>query len=592
MAAGLARAEALRPGPHRPDRPAPRRHRNGDGFPGRARRPARLGDHEPPGQGLIRSRAAGPFFAVRVKSASGPGLDARSARTGRALSVRRRPSGVNKATNPNLPAFREASFDASYPFGIVNLSDPALPVKVRIKAWNPLIPTDAEPERHPHRRPHATRSSTRASQDLDVAVCGTLQNFIGGDGSKLGQDWKSDPITPSRRTATSFAGATRVQGLFMKSETASTLGRRDLGHDGPDRPPVRGPRPSRTSWLGSGLGHVAPRFLGRFPGRRPTSIRARSQGRRAPGLAGRPGPACRPGRETGVPLLRHLAASPTGGLVARASRTPPAAITTRLAWTPRPGTRPRRPSPGWPRWKTRPSCFRPGVPGERPARAVVKEAALFNLSTLRTQTCFRTEDGRFYAWEGCGDKEGCCWGSCTHVWNYEQAVGLPVRTGGPVPAGDRVRTRDRRRRADELPGEAPARRPRLGQGRRRRPDGLHHEDVPRLAAFGRRGDAPALWPKVRKALEFCWIQGGWDADKDGVMEGCQHNTMDVEYYGPNPQMGLWYLGALRAAEEMARGVGDAAFAKTCRALFENGQPLDRRQPLQRPLLHPQGRPAR
>ena len=51
------------------------------------------------------------------------------------------------------------------------------------------------------------------------------------------------------------------------------------------------------------------------------------------------------------------------------------------------------------------------------------------------------------------------------------------------------------------------------------------------------------------------------------MEGCQHNTMDVEYYGPNPQMGGWYLGALRAAEEMARYLGDDAIrrqdAATC-----------------------------
>ena len=76
--------------------------------------------------------------------------------------------------------------------------------------------------------------------------------------------------------------------------------------------------------------------------------------------------------------------------------------------------------------------------------------------------------------------------------------------------------------------------------------------------------------KVKKAVEFCWIPGGWDADKDGVMEGCQHNTMDVEYYGPNPQMGIWYLGALRAAEEMARRVGDNEFAATCKDLFERG----------------------
>jgi len=80
----------------------------------------------------------------------------------------------------------------------------------------------------------------------------------------------------------------------------------------------------------------------------------------------------------------------------------------------------------------------------------------------------------------------------------------------------------------------------------------------------------ALWPRARKALEFCWIAGGWDADRDGVMEGCQHNTMDVEYYGPNPQMGAWYLGALRACEEMARYLKEDDFATTCHNLFERG----------------------
>jgi uncharacterized protein (DUF608 family) len=35
-------------------------------------------------------------------------------------------------------------------------------------------------------------------------------------------------------------------------------------------------------------------------------------------------------------------------------------------------------------------------------------------------------------------------------------------------------------------------------------------------------------------------------------------------------MGLWYLGALRAAEAMARHVGDATFAETCLDLFTRG----------------------
>jgi len=80
-----------------------------------------------------------------------------------------------------------------------------------------------------------------------------------------------------------------------------------------------------------------------------------------------------------------------------------------------------------------------------------------------------------------------------------------------------------------------------------------------------------LWPRVRAALAFAWIPGGWDADQDGVMEGCQHNTLDVEYYGPNPLMGAWYLGALRAAKEMAQYLGEAAFADRCHALYERGR---------------------
>ncbi len=64
--------------------------------------------------------------------------------------------------------------------------------------------------------------------------------------------------------------------------------------------------------------------------------------------------------------------------------------------------------------------------------------------------------------------------------------------------------------------------------------------------------------------------GGWDANRDGVMEGVQHNTYDVEFYGPNPLCGIYYLAALRACEEMARAVGESDFSADCHRLFENG----------------------
>ena len=54
--------------------------------------------------------------------------------------------------------------------------------------------------------------------------------------------------------------------------------------------------------------------------------------------------------------------------------------------------------------------------------SAVKEAASANLSTLATTTCFRTADGEFHGFEGSDDHRGCCFGNCTHVWNYETAT--------------------------------------------------------------------------------------------------------------------------------------------------------------------------
>lgn len=71
-------------------------------------------------------------------------------------------------------------------------------------------------------------------------------------------------------------------------------------------------------------------------------------------------------------------------------------------------------------------------------------------------------------------------------------------------------------------------------------------------------------------MSFAWT-GVWDPNKDGVMEGSQHNTMDINYLGPNPQMAAWYLGALRAAEEMAIHLKDKDFAKECHDLYVKGR---------------------
>ncbi|MCL4782824.1 MAG: hypothetical protein KJZ70_07310 [Bryobacterales bacterium] len=202
--------------------------------------------------------------------------------------------------------------------------------------------------------------------------------------------------------------------------------------------------------------------------------------------------------------------------------------------------------------------------------AAVKDAAMANLSTLATPTCFRTADGKFRGFEGVTAERGCCHGSCTHVWNYE------TTTQHVFPELARSMREAAFELSERLDGILPIRLD-LPEGSQRggttAADGTMGQIIKTYMDWQMLGDRAwllAMWPRVKKALEFAWIEGGWDGNRDGVMEGVQHNTYDVEFYGPNPMCGVYYLGALRASEEMARAVGDAAFAEECRRLFTSG----------------------
>ena len=43
-----------------------------------------------------------------------------------------------------------------------------------------------------------------------------------------------------------------------------------------------------------------------------------------------------------------------------------------------------------------------------------------------------------------------------------------------------------------------------------------------------------IWGDVKRSLEFAWSPENadrWDADRDGVLEGRQHHTLDMELFG-------------------------------------------------------------
>ncbi len=201
---------------------------------------------------------------------------------------------------------------------------------------------------------------------------------------------------------------------------------------------------------------------------------------------------------------------------------------------------------------------------------VVREAAMANLSTLRSTTSFRTADGEFHGFEGVDDKLGCCFGNCTHVWNYETS------TAHIFPTFARSLRKASFGYSQDEQGAMHFRQL-LPDGKERSgfaaADGQMGQIVHAYLDWSLTGDREwltGIWPKVKKGIEFAWVPGGWDANRDGVMEGVQHNTYDVEFYGPNPLCGVYYLAALRAGEEMARAVGETEFAEECHMLFASG----------------------
>jgi len=201
----------------------------------------------------------------------------------------------------------------------------------------------------------------------------------------------------------------------------------------------------------------------------------------------------------------------------------------------------------------------------------VKDAAMSNLSTLATQTCFRTADGEFHAFEGSNDTSGCCTGNCTHVWNYETS------TAHLFPSFSQSLRRSAFGYSLDEDGAMHFRQM-LPDGKARSgfaaADGQMGQIVKVYMDWRLSGDdalLAELFPKAWRALAFAWVEGGWDADRDGVLEGAQHNTYDVEFYGPNPQCGIYYLAALRASEEMARAVGDVTAAAQARDLYDRGR---------------------
>jgi non-lysosomal glucosylceramidase len=473
------------------------------------------------------------------------------------------PSGLGFANVPGLPRLESCTFTGEFPLAGIAFQDPDLPAKMTLEAFTPFIPLDADDSGLPV-AVLRYRAVNPGTSKVTVSIAFSVENPVGQRQAK-GVDF-----TGAYGRTNDYREGNGIAGLLMRNPFLAT------------KDPLAGS--FALSVLGVGTGRLS--YLRGWPSARwwegpllfwDDFSKDGVLGPEAP-VRSSVGALC---------LQREIPAQGEAEYTFLLSWHFPNRTPKRCGWSPPAGHEDdvignfycTRFSDAWAvaeyvalhlselEAKTRSfvSAMR-----QTTMPAAVKDAATANLSTLVSPTSFRTADGMFHGFEGCFDEGGCCFGSCTHVWNYEPATAslFPALSrsfreqqfGFLTTAEGRMDFREILPFGIDYWGFAAA-------------DGQMGSIMKLYLDWRLSGDTEWLrrhWPSAKRAIEFAWIPGGWDANRDGVMEGVQHNTYDVEFIGPNPLCGVWYLGALRASEEMARAVGDTESANEYGRLFTSG----------------------
>lgn len=469
-----------------------------------------------------------------------------------------------------LPRFREVVFRGEYPLASIEFQDDEMPVAVSLEAFNPFIPMNVEDSSIPGA---IFRYTIRNTQKVPVSVSllATMKNPIGL------YPWESEKKI--EETWNAWREGDSLHGIVF---SAPGLAWNDVNHgtaalttDWEDTDVQT--RLYRGGWWDASHilwdefeqnGRLTPQILARDGEPLPENREKRKNETGAMCLHAK----LAPGEEHTFTVFIHWHfphAKLWHGTDAVLSRTYVANQFTdawdAAAYTHRNLSRLDEETRRW-----HATLFDSTLPSE------VLDAVSSQMSIIRTQTVLRLSDGNIYAWEGCGDDHGSCAGNCTHVWNYEQALAFLFpsleRTMRRIDFGPNMRGNGFMSFRCDVPSGV------VNCGHwtfHPCVDGQMGNVMQAYRDWQLSGDDSFLreiWPNVKRALEYAWTEpNGWDPNKDGVMEGCQHNTYDIEFYGPNSMLGGIYLGALRAAEEMARHLGEEEKAKEYRAVYEKGR---------------------
>jgi uncharacterized protein (DUF608 family) len=200
---------------------------------------------------------------------------------------------------------------------------------------------------------------------------------------------------------------------------------------------------------------------------------------------------------------------------------------------------------------------------------IALEAISANLAIIKSPTILRNADGSLWAWEGCFSNCGCCSGSCTHVWNYAQAI------PHLFPALERSFREQELLRSMNDKGHI---------NFRSAPPGQETTHTYHAAADGQLGGIlkvyrdwqisgdnqwlKKMYPFAKRSIDFCI--GHWDPRRVGLIEEPHHNTYDIEFWGPEGMCSSFYIAALNAMALLAKAMGEEAKAVKYADLAKTG----------------------
>jgi len=478
--------------------------------------------------------------------------------------------GYSEREVAGMPRLDGSALSAEYPFARVEFRDGSLPVKVSLEAFTPFVPLNADDSSIPGTY-ICYRVKNPSRQAVRVSIAGSLTNIVGFEGNNA---WGHEELKYSTRNRARHSG--KLHGIFMDSPRLAaghlTNGSMVLATT------ARGAS-SKPEWLSGGWCDGLQDFWDDFC----------KDGRLTKRSSYHPKVKVNPDQQ------KHR----TGSLAISATLQPGAEQEFEfiLSWyfpnrckdwndngcdcSGKPSARNYYAKSFKDAWGVAVHLDKQRSRLEQGSRDFsrslysstlpdyVIEALADNISVIRSTTCFRIGDGTLLGWEGCFDDQGCCMGSCTHVWNYTQTMAFlfpelertmrRVEFGLETEADGRQHFRSRRVFGLDPWKMLPA------------ADGQMGTIVRLYRDWKLCGDdrfLRQLWPGAKRALDYAFKH--WDKDGDCVMESQQHNTYDIEFYGPNSLTNSIFYAALKAGAEMAEHLGDSKTAERWRKALAKG----------------------